>query len=194
MIKGDSTEYEILKEACESLKGDDFFTAEIGVRKGKGSKVILDTLIFKKHWHIGIDPYGNLNYQHYDTVKSCTADYTNDMKQELIKDLDYKHFTLFQMGDDEFMKRFQDGVPIYRDKKELRNKYDLVHFDGPHKTIDIIKESIFFAERSYTGSVFVYDDYSKYDMQTILNIIVNQYGFMLLKQGKNKISLKRAVC
>ena len=40
-------------------------------------------------------------------------------------------------------------------------------------------------------SVFIFDDYSKYDMQSILNIIVNQYGFGLLKQGKNKISLKR---
>jgi hypothetical protein len=28
-------------------------------------------------------------------------------------------------------------------------------------------------------------------MQSILNIIVNQYEFGLLKQGKNKISLKR---
>jgi len=191
MIEGDSKEYEILKAACESLEGDDFFTAEIGVRKGLGSKTIIDSLIFKKHWHIGIDPYGNLNYQHYDTVKSCTADYTNDMKHQLIKDLDYKNFSLLQMGDDEFMKRFSDGVPIYRDKKELINKYDLVHFDGPHKTIDVIKQSIFFAERSHSGSVFIYDDYPRYDMQLILNIIVNKYEFMLLKQGKNKLSLKR---
>ena len=113
------------------------------------------------------------------------------MKHQLIKDLDYKNFTLFQMEDEEFMKRFEDGVPIYRDQKELRNKYDLVHFDGPHKSIDVIKESIFFAERSHSGTVFIFDDYSKYDMQSILNIIVNQYGFGLLKQGKNKISLKR---
>ena len=143
MIEGDSKEYEIIREACQSLRGDDFFTAEIGVRRGLGSKLILDELTFKKHWHIGIDPYGNLNYQHYDNKKSTTADYTNDMKHQLIKDLDYKNFTLFQMEDEEFMKRFEDGVPIYRDQKELRNKYDLVHFDGPHKSIDVIKESIF---------------------------------------------------
>ena len=191
MIQGDSTEYEIIKEACESLEGNDLFTVEIGVRKGAGSKIILDTLSNKKHWHIGIDPYGSIIYQHCDTTKPCLADYTNEMKQELLKDLDYKNFTLFSMGDDEFMKRFEDGVPIYRDKKELRNKYDLVHFDGPHRTIDVIKESIFFAERSHTGSVFIYDDYPRYDMQLILNIIVNQYDFMLLKQGKNKLSLKK---
>jgi len=190
MIQGDSTEYEILTQACETL-GDNLFTAEIGVREGKGTSTILETLKDKNHWHIGIDPYGNLDYQHYDESSSYTCDYTNSMKLQLIKDIDYENFTLFSMGDDEFMKRFSDGVPIYREKKELINKYDLVHFDGPHKTVDVIKEVIFFGERSHAGTVFVFDDYPKFDMDTVLKIIVNQYGFMLLKQGKNKISLKR---
>lgn len=190
MIQGDSTEYEILSQACETL-GDNLFTAEIGVREGKGTSTILEALKDKNHWHIGIDPYGNLDYQHYDKSSSYTCDYTNSMKLQLIKDIDHENFTLFPMGDDEFMKRFSDGVPIYREKKELINKYDLVHFDGPHKTVDVIKEVIFFGERSHAGTVFVFDDYPKFDMDTVLKIIVNQYGFMLLKQGKNKISLKR---
>jgi hypothetical protein len=190
MIQGDSTEYEILEQACKTL-GDDLFTAEIGVRQGAGSKVILDSLKDKKHWHIGIDPYGNLDYEHYDGSGSYTCDYTNSMKLQLIKDIDYENFTLFSMGDDEFMKRFHDGVPIYREKKELINNYDLVHFDGPHKTVDVLKEVMFFAQRSRAGTVFVFDDYPKFDMNLILKIIVNDYGFMLLKQGKNKIALKR---
>jgi len=190
MIQGDSTEYEILEQACKTL-GDDLFTAEIGVRQGAGTKIILDTLKDKKHWHIGIDPYGNLNYQHYDNSESYTCDYTNSMKLQLIKDIDYQNFTLFPMGDDEFMKRFHDGVPIYREKKELINNYDLVHFDGPHKTVDVLKEVMFFVQRSRAGTVFVFDDYPKFDMDLILKIIVNDYGFMLLKQGKNKIALKR---
>ena len=198
MIQGDSTEYEILKEACKTLDTDDLFTAEIGVRQGQGSKIILDELIFKKHWHIGIDPYGDIKYSHYDNDEkikwngdSTPPTYPNSMKQQLIKDLDYPNFTLYQLGDDEFMKRFEDGVPIYRDKKEIKTKYDLVHFDGPHKTYDVIKEVIFFGERSHAGTVFVFDDYPKFDMDAVLKIIVNEYGFMLLKQGKNKISLKR---
>jgi len=40
MIQGDSTEYEILKEACESLEADNLFTIEIGVRQGAGTKII----------------------------------------------------------------------------------------------------------------------------------------------------------
>ena len=191
MIQGDSTEYEILEEACKTLDGDNLFTAEIGVRQGLGSKLILENLKNKNHWHIGIDPYGNLDYEHYDGSGSYTCDYTNSMKLQLIKDIDYQNFTLFPMGDDEFMKRFHDGVPIYREKKELINNYDLVHFDGPHKTVDVLKEVMFFAQRSRAGTVFVFDDYPKFDMDLILKIIVNDYGFMLLKQGKNKIALKR---
>jgi len=191
MIQGDSVEYEILKIACDSLTGDDLFTCEIGVRQGAGSKVILDAFKNKKHWHIGIDPYGNLNYEHYDNSGKYTCDYTNSMKLQLIKDLDYENFTLFSMGDDEFMKRFSDGVPIYRNEKQIINHYDLVHFDGPHKTFDVVKEAVFFAERSRPGTVFIFDDYPKFNMDTILKVIVNEFGFMLLKQGKNKLILKR---
>ena len=39
---------------------------------------------------------------------------------------------------------------------------DLVHFDGPHKTYDVIKEAIFFGERSRPGTVFVFDDYQHF--------------------------------
>jgi hypothetical protein len=191
MIQGDSIEYDMLKLACDSLTGDDLFTCEIGVRQGEGSKIILDAFKNKKHWHIGIDPYGNLNYEHYDNSGKYTCDYTNSMKLQLIKDLDYENFTLFSMGDDEFMKRFSDGVPIYRNGKQIINHYDLVHFDGPHKTFDVVKEAVFFAERSKPGTVFIFDDYPKFNMDTILKVIVNEFGFMLLKQGKNKLILKR---
>ncbi len=191
MIAGDSREYEILVEACESLTSDNLLTAEIGVRQGLGSKLILENLKNKKHWHIGIDPYGNLSYEHFDDQPSIVCNYTNSMKVDLLRDLNFENFTLYQLGDDEFMKRFYDGVPIYREKKEIINIYDLVHFDGPHKTVDVINEAIFFGKRSKPGSVFVFDDYPYYDMDAVLKIIVNEFSFSLLKQGKSKISLIR---
>jgi len=191
MIAGDSREYEILVEACESLTSDNLLTAEIGVRQGLGSKLILENLKNKKHWHIGIDPYGNLSYEHFDDQPSIVCNYTNSMKVDLLRDLNFENFTLYQLGDDEFMKSFHDGVPIYREKKEIINTYDLVHFDGPHKTVDVINEAIFFGKRSKPGSVFVFDDYPYYDMDAVLKIIVNEFSFQLLKQGKSKISLKR---
>ena len=190
MIQGDSGEYEILYEACRTLDNN-LFTAEIGVRQGAGTKVILDSLKDKKHWHIGIDPYGNLNYEHYDKQESINCDYTNSMKLQLIKDIDYENFTLFPMEDDEFMKRFHDGVPIYREEKQIINTYDLVHFDGPHKTADVIQEAILVGERSKPGTVFVFDDYKHFNMDSVLRIIVNEFNFMLLKKGEHKVSLKR---
>jgi len=191
MIAGDSREYEILVEACESLTSDNLLTAEIGVRQGLGSKLILENLKNKKHWHIGIDPYGNLSYEHFDDQPSIVCNYTNSMKVDLLRDLNFENFTLYQLGDDEFMKRFYDGVPIYREKKEIINIYDLVHFDGPHKTVDVINEAIFFGKRSKPGTVFIFDDYPYYDMDAVLKIIVNEFSFSLLKQGKSKISLIR---
>ena len=91
MIEGDGKEYEILIEACKSLTTDNLFTAEIGVRRGLGSKLILMNLKHRNHWHIGIDPYGNLSYSHFDKKNAITCDYTNSMKLQLIKDLDYKN-------------------------------------------------------------------------------------------------------
>ena len=177
MIKGDSTEYDLLESACKLVPWPEVLSAEIGVRQGQGSKIILDSFKDKTHWHIGIDPYGNLDYQHYDTTGTYTCDYTNSMKLQLLQDLSYEHFTLYSIGDDEFMKRFADGVPIYRNTKKISNTYDLVHFDGPHKTIDVIRETMFFGDRARIGSVFVYDDYPKYDMNVIGTILVEYLGF-----------------
>ena len=191
MIQGDSSEYDLLEGACKLVPWAEVLSAEIGVRQGQGSKIILDSFKDKKHWHIGIDPYGNLNYQHYDTSNSYTCDYTNSMKLQLLKDLPYEHFTLYSIGDDEFMKRFQDGVPVYRDKKQIINSYDLVHFDGPHKTINVIRETLFFGDRARIGSVFVYDDYPKFDMNIIGNILINYLGFTPVLKGDNKIALQK---
>ena len=191
MIKGDSTEYDLLESACNLVPWPEILTAEIGVRQGQGSKIILDLFKEKNHWHIGIDPYGNLNYQHYDTTGSYTCDYTNSMKLQLLQDLPYENFTLYSIGDDEFMKRFQDGVPIYKNKKEIINTYDLVHFDGPHKTIDVIRETMFFGDRARIGSVFVYDDYPKYDMNVIGTILIEHLGFTPVLKGDNKIALQK---
>ena len=57
--------------------------------------------------------------------------------------------------------------------------------------MDVISEVIFFGKRSKPGSVFVFDDYPYYDMDAVLKIIVNEFSFTLLKQGKSKISLIR---
>ena len=201
-IAGDSTEYEILAKACTYVKGDNLLTCEIGVREGKGSKIILDAFKDKTHWHIGIDPYGNIPYQHYDvratqvdTGKKLPlifrANYTNQMKAELLKNLDFPNFTLYQLEDTEFFKRFADGVPIYREVKSLMTKYDLVYFDGPHRTIDVLSEVMFFVERANDNCVFVFDDYSSYNMSLIWDMLKHYYKYEQIERGKNKIVFQK---
>ena len=64
MIRGDSTEYELLKKWCETLpfyeKPKSVTTCEIGVREGLGSKLIMMSVQARigkiPYEHIGIDP------------------------------------------------------------------------------------------------------------------------------------------
>jgi hypothetical protein len=85
MIRGDSGEYDLLtKWANFDCEGN--YSCEIGVREGLGSKIIMDN-IKNNFIHIGVDPYGNLNYQHYDTSPSYTADYTDEMRDRLVEDM-----------------------------------------------------------------------------------------------------------
>ena len=65
MITGDSKEYELLAKWVDNLKPQDFYlTVEIGVREGYGTFVITDMLKDKNYFHVGIDPYGDLDYKH----------------------------------------------------------------------------------------------------------------------------------
>ena len=94
MIKRDSSEYELLKyaaESCFKLNNPNYIlSCENGVREGLGSKIIMDEITARMpgvlYKHIGIDPYGNLNYQHYDDSPAYTADYTDAMMKQMEKD------------------------------------------------------------------------------------------------------------
>ena len=91
MIDGDSSEYNFISEEIEKLNLEDVvLTCEIGLRRGLGSKIIMDAVKKKQvpHYrHLAVDPYGNLNYQHYDDRPPYTADYTDNMKVETLFDL-----------------------------------------------------------------------------------------------------------
>lgn len=177
MIRGDSKDYDLLAKWAKECKNNKL-SCEIGVREGLGSKVILDNL--KPNKHLGIDPYGNLDYQHYDDSPSYTADYTESMRVQLVKDMaDYENFDLFHMTDIDFMNRFYDAGP-----------FDFVHFDGPHMTRDVLREAIWFADRSSVGTRFVFDDYQKYVMNDILKTL-SYWNFKAFESGSNKILLER---
>ncbi len=185
MIRGDSKDYNLLDNWVRGLKVETpkILTCEIGVREGLGSKIIMDGIRGQAtgdRMHIGIDPYGNLKYQHYDDSPEYTADYTNDMRLQLEKDLSgYKEFKLFHMTDKEFMRRYPEYGP-----------FNLVHFDGPHMTRHVLNEAIFFAERSEKYTRFIFDDFKGYNMPLISDAL-GYYGFKEIDKGDNKICLER---
>ena len=181
MIRGDSTEYELLIKWCKEspYAGEQgSISCEIGVREGMGTKIILDH--FQPEAHVGIDPYANLKYQHYDDSPSYTCDYTDDMYHQMMKDFaEYNNFQMFKMTDIDFMKKFN-----YMDG------YALVHFDGPHMTKDVIREAIYFADKCVKGARFIFDDYPKYNMSKICDLLA-YWDFRVLEKGENKICLEK---
>ena len=184
MIRGDNSEYELLERWTKGFDCQGYKSCEIGVREGLGSKIIMDNVI-NNYIHVGVDPYANLKYQHYDNGPTYTADYTDSMRDTMLNDFkEYRNagkFTLCNMTDTKFMN----------DTEHRHSIFSFVHFDGPHKTIDVIRETMFFGDRARIGSVFVYDDYPKYDMNLIGTILVDHLGFAPVLKGDNKIALQK---
>ena len=179
MIQGDSIEYELLDKWSKDFDCQGHYSCEIGVREGLGSKIIMDN-VKNNYMHIGVDPYGDLKYQHYDDSDSYTCDYTDVMRDKLLVDFARYQgkFHLANMKDTEFMDTNGE------------KRFALVHFDGPHMTKDVMSEAIWFASRAARSSRFIFDDYPKYNMQLISNAL-KPFGFNVLEQGKNKICLEK---
>ena len=188
-IRGDSTEYELLKKWCETLpffeKPKSVTTCEIGVREGLGSKLIMLGIQARigniPYEHIGIDPYNDLEYQHYDATEPEKADYTDEMRVQMLKDLaDEKNFNFYHFTDRQFMNLFHHTDKIF----------DLVLFDGPHMTRDILREAIWFADKSRKGSRFVFDDCGYFDIDVTAKAL-SYWNFKVFESGKHKVCLQR---
>jgi len=213
MITGDSAEYNLLAKWADQLSSRDFYlTVEIGVREGYGSDVIMENLKNRPNFHIGIDPYGDIIYDHVDmppgTIPRWTdfegnllynedgsykiPTYPNSMKQNFLEAFKkHENFILFQLEDQEYFNAFGNGVPIYyKGEKKIMNKYDFVHFDGPHTTAAVLNEALFFANRSNPGARFVFDDVDTYNMKHITEALT-YYGFKLLEKGGKKVCLEK---
>ena len=103
-IEGDSKEYELLTKWAKDFDCQGYKTCEIGVRKGLGSKIIMDAIREHKpnlYKHVAIDPYNNLSYEHYDSESSVVGDYTEEMKQKTVSYLyqNYPEFDFYHMTD-----------------------------------------------------------------------------------------------
>jgi len=183
MIRGDSSEYELLEKWSKGFDCQGYKSCEIGVREGLGSKIIMDNII-NNFIHVGVDPYGNLNYQHYDNTGSYTCDYTDGMRDTMLEDFKpYRNAGKFSLS-------IETDVEFMNTSKHRDSKFSFVHLDGPHMTKDVITESVWFANRSAPITRIIYDDYPKYDMP-LIEKIMEKYGFKVLEKGKNKVCLEK---
>ena len=179
MIKGDSTDYDLLEKWCKNFDCQGYKTVEIGVREGMGSYIMMEYL--KNYFvHIGIYPYSNLKYQHYDNTGEYQCDYTDAMWEQLMRDMKpYEgKFNMLKTTDVEFMNTPTDS------------KFAFVHFDGPHRSQDVLTEAIWFANRSAPHTRFVFDDYKKYKMDVIAYALTI-FNFKTIEAGGNKICLEK---
>jgi len=196
MIRGDSVEYIELQKWCEQCSllpahPKRIMSCEIGIREGLGSKIIMDTFMKRLkeksnsevYVHVGIDPYDDLKYQHYDNQPAYKADYTNDMRDTMLQDFKFYRkegvFKPYIMTDVKYMY-----------EEFWTEPYHFVHFDGPHMTADVLTQAIYFANRSIEGTRFVFDDYTKYGMDQVA-FTLTYFGFKTIEAAENKICLEK---
>jgi hypothetical protein len=194
MIKGDSEEYELL-EKWAKFDCEGHYSCEIGVRQGLGSKIIMDN-VQNNYMHVGIDPYGDIKYQHYDEKFTKNwpqrwrgefrTDYTDEMRDTLLEDFkEYREkgkFVLANMTDTMFMCH-----PNWNEKT-----YAFVHFDGPHMSKDVLTEAVWFANRAAKRARFVFDDIDKFEM-SIVAYALTLFDFSTHSMGEKKCLLARSI-
>lgn len=194
----DSREYDMVIEMAKMIKGVPGLTCEIGVREGGCSFKVMKTLFENddKRPHLGIDPYGNIDYSHWEN-KTEKLDYTNQMKLRMQKNIylwchlvGYE-FLFFPLEDTEFFNRYSDGIPIYNEVKRIINQYALIIFDGPHTT-DLVKiEFDFFKDKVPVGGVLIFDDIKQYPHMEKLDPYIQSCGYELVKSGDYKACYRK---
>ena len=191
MISGDSSDYHYFDLAVSKLTKPIGMSLELGVRRGQGSKCIIDA--YRKHhpqvklYHLGVDPYGNILYNCDDSDNPMRLDYTEDMKKDMINDFNqlYPEFYFVNLEDKEFFKRYHDYYPIYNFVKTKIDKFEVVHYDGPHDTPSIIEETEYFLNHKPEQCFYIYDDIKNFDLQKIEDHLVKN-GFSLIQKGERK--------
>jgi hypothetical protein len=198
----DQLEQDILYNAAKNIQNVEGIICDIGLREAGSMSIIMMACLDNKDTDrafIAIDPYGNISYNWQEKI-NVISDYTNQMKNKTLANLynfcfDKKlNFNLFCLEDTEFFLRFQNGIPVYTNgSKIIMTKYALVHFDGPHKVSDIIKEIEFFENKMSIGGMFVFDDtyVGYYDHNEVESFILRNNNFKLIEKSTYKASYKK---
>ena len=194
LLETDSThDNDIIVHAIREIRDVEGMTCELGVRRGGGTKLIIDSLVenndLNRH-HIAIDPYGNIDFPVGNIVRKY--DYDNHMRRDCLANL-YRYVNglavnlhFFVLEDTEFFERYYDGVPTYNLEKTIQTKYALVILDGPHDTVSIKREFDFFRQRALKGSIIIFDDILMYPHDRDMEPYILKNGYELSKKGTQK--------
>lgn len=176
----DNSDYSPIINACRDIATVPGMTCEVGVRFGGSSMIIMQEGKVQgcPRYHVGIDPYGNIPYriatiQGKTLMANDTKIYTEEMKLIMLCNIYrwcLKHngnFNFFNMTDQEFEKRFPDGIPLYNKGEFTCNTYALVYLDGPHDTDAKLAEIRFFAPLIPMGGYIIIDNYKRYDDKAV---------------------------
>lgn len=199
-LPGDSGDYHLLAQGIELSKNVNGLTCEIGLRRGGGTRVILDALAehAPNKVHIAVDPYGSIEYEHKEG-EIVRLDYTNDMYNDCMTNVfQYAkqkgvHFLFYKLEDTEFFKSFGEGVPVYEDVKRIETKYSFVHFDGPHAINPLNDEIDFFRHKTPVGAVWCFDDIIGYYDHKRIEDRLTLLGFTLIEKSRHKGIYKRVM-
>lgn len=193
-IEGDSAEYELLAMAVEQSSLVEGMCIEIGLRLGMGTYTIMQSVLLNcpNKTVVSVDPYGSIIYQGREHMEPCRLDYTHEMKNKCLSELwpfvkeNNLSFKYFDMTDEQFFKRFSDGVPHYNEQEYLEAKYSMVHLDGPHSVKHVCMELDWFAPRMDAYATLVIDDCTP-DFIQIEKVEEHMKGnFELLVKGEKK--------
>ena len=189
MIEGDSEEYDLFEKWTKDFDCQGYYSCEIGVRKGYSSKIAMDNL--KNNFiHVGVDPYGDRVYEHFDKDSGIrhndgiSPTYPNSMRDEMLADfkpyLDSGKFRFHNITDTDFMMH----------RAYEQSKFAFVMLDGPHTTRDVLTEAIWFANKAAPRCRIVFDDWITYKMPLIVEALQN-FGFYTKESGKLKLLMEK---
>lgn len=195
MIEGDSGEYEFLTEAVQLSAQVEGMCIEIGLRRGMGTKTIIDAVrqFCPNKTVISVDPFGSIPYVGREHIGEIRLDYDNSMKLDCMADIwtyvkqnpvNYRYECL---TDQAYFEKYADGVPKYDLEISKEEKYSAIHLDGPHDYAHVSAEIKWFNDRTNSGAIIVIDDITPdfIDIKPINELLVF-LGWNILKQGAKK--------
>lgn len=202
LMPTDSSEYELLREAASMGAKIEGASCEIGVRRGGGSRMIMEQFVAAGvlKSHIMVDPWGDIPYLTTEENRVILpTDYTNEMRAVFLMELGLwcrdkpVNPVVINATDVEFFKRYPDYVQTYVGGQLINEThYCMVHLDGPHSSVPVNAEASFFAPRMKPGAMLVCDDVEGYyDHWEKCDPYIRSLGFELYKRGQRKAIYRR---